>query len=225
MNLAWLHLRRRWRSREAEQPAVRALLMQALPSARAPLGTVRLLALDIETTGLNPAHDRVLSAGWLPVEHGAIQLAGACEQQLRPQREIGASATIHGLRDVDLAQGGDEPTLLDAMLPALTGRVLLAHGAAIEMGFLDRMLRRAYGLPLLVPRVCTLTLEAQLRSGLGEPAREGELTLAACRRRYGLPDAREHDALADALACAELFLAQVETMGGMDRLRLSAVLV
>ena len=35
-----------------------------------------------------------------------------------------------------------------------------------------------------------------------------ELRLWRARRRYGLPRYRAHDALIDALACAELYLAQ-----------------
>jgi DNA polymerase-3 subunit epsilon len=49
-------------------------------------------------------------------------------------------------------------------------------------------------------------------------ARHGEvppdaLRLWRARERHGLPPAKAHDALGDALACAELYLAQVAELG------------
>ncbi|MEZ0472536.1 exonuclease domain-containing protein [Luteimonas salinilitoris] len=219
-------LRRRWwRERVAPDSPLHALLSVALPHARTRLSDVDLLALDFETTGLRPAHDTVVSAGWLRLHGGVLRLAGAGETWLRPEGDagVGDSATIHGLRDVDLGEGGDERALLDLLLPALTGRVLLAHGSGIESGFLDAILRRRHGVPFLSPRVCTLALEARLCEVRGERPGPGGLTLAACRARRGLPAYREHDALSDALACAELFLAQVAEFGGFDDVRLGDV--
>ena len=37
----------------------------------------RLLALDVETTGLVPGRDRVVSVGWVPVDGDRLDLAGA----------------------------------------------------------------------------------------------------------------------------------------------------
>ena len=41
----------------------------------------------------------------------------------------------------------------------------------------------------------------------------GALRLWTARERYGLPAGRPHDALGDALACAELYLGQVAELG------------
>ena len=48
-------------------------------------------------------------------------------------------------------------------------------------------------------------------------ARDG-YRLAAARRRYNLPDYQQHDALSDALAAGELFLAQLTRMTPAPRL-------
>jgi DNA polymerase-3 subunit epsilon len=214
--------RRRWAGRVPEP--LGSLYRANLPGRRQRLQLVALLAVDLETTGLDPAGDRMVSAGWCPLDAGAIALGRGGQVRLAGARDVGASALIHGLRDVDLDGGSSEAGLLDALLPALAGRVLVAHGASIERGFLAAALRRTFAAPLLLPTVCTLGLEARLRARLGEPVAGGGLTLAACRARHGLPPAREHDALADAVACAELFLAQVQLLGGFPAVRLGAVL-
>jgi DNA polymerase-3 subunit epsilon len=48
-----------------------------------------------------------------------------------------------------------------------------------------------------------------------------DLSLDACRRRRGLPGHTHHSAAADALACAELLLAQLAQFGDDGHVRLA----
>ncbi|WP_298889506.1 exonuclease domain-containing protein [uncultured Serinicoccus sp.] len=183
-----------------------------------PLAEVQLLALDLETTGLDPRRHEVLSVGHVPVVQGRIVLAQARHELVRPQGPVGESAVHHGLTDDRLAHGPDLALVLPGVLEALrTGggegvrpvrRVLLAHFAQIETAFLSAACRRLYGTEVPLQVVDTLTLaQRMLRVPTPELA-SGRLRLDACRRHYRLPRYRAHSALTDALACAELFLAQ-----------------
>ena len=93
----------------------------------------------------------------------------------------------------------------EALLAALAGRVLLAHYAPIETDFLPG---RASGwgerLPACVV-VDTLELE-QRASGAagGARAQPGSSVAVAARERRGCRSTAAHEALVDALACAEL---------------------
>ena len=53
--------------------------------------------------------------------------------------------------------------------------------------------------------------------------KEGCLRLGASRQRYGLPVYSAHNALVDAVACAELFLAQLASMGNVKKSDLIAL--
>ena len=57
-----------------------------------------------------------------------------------------------------------------------------------------------------------------------QPYRPGELRLSGLRERYQLPRYRAHNALSDALATAELFLAITADMAADDRVRLKELL-
>jgi DNA polymerase-3 subunit epsilon len=169
---------------------------------------LRLLAIDLETTGLDPASDSVLAIGFVPVEDGEIVLRGARRIVVAGTVEVGDSATIHGLTDDDIAAGVPLPDALDETLAALDGRALLAHHAPIETTFLARACRqtgRTWPGPDVVD---TMVAEARHHERWGHQVPPGALRLWAARERFGLPAYKAHDALMDAIGCAELHLAQ-----------------
>lgn len=180
------------------------------PPAATPASELGLLAIDAETTGLNPASDVMLSLGYLRVDGDSILLAGATHRLVDAGVAVGQSAVFHGITDDALASGDDLGDVMAGVLSALAGRVLLAHFVYIERTFLSRMCQRLYGAPLVVPAVCTLQLHDSLvNAGFDDEARADQLRLWNARSRYGLPAYPAHDALIDALACAELYQAQV----------------
>ena len=196
------------------QGALRDYLAQPFPPSGTDHTSLRLLAVDLETTGLDPDHDRIVSIGFVPVDGTSIVLSGAGQLVVRGTTSVGQSATVHGLTDDRVAAGLDLPAALDVLLGALSGRVLLAHHAAIEQGFLDVACRRVHGQHLPSVAVDTMALEHRLlTTGWTQEPAAGSLRLAAARARHGLPRYRAHDALTDALACAELYLAQVAEIG------------
>lgn len=181
-----------------------------------PFSCVDFLVVDAETTGLDPRRDHVLEVGWVPVTRAEVVLDGVRGTAVRlPDGvDVGQSAILHGLTDDELAAA---PRLTDVMLElraALEGRVLVAHHAPIEIGFLDGAFRDGHAArsPLLV--VDTMALQRRLLvSGHGEPP-PGALRLDSARRRFGLPRYAAHRAATDAVATAELLLAQAAELGG-----------
>lgn len=185
-------------------------LAAALPRTRDLLRETELLALDLETTGLDVATDHVLAIGWVPVRRGEVALGEAREVLVRPPEgaEVGGSATLHGLTDDVVATAAPLAEVLPQVLDALHGRVLVAHHAAFELRFLARMVREVHGCGLPLFAVDTLALQRRLVvDGHGAIA-EGSLRLDAARRRFNLPRYTAHSAVTDAVAAAELLLAQ-----------------
>jgi DNA polymerase-3 subunit epsilon len=176
---------------------------------------VDFLVVDLETTGLNPRRDHVLAVGWVPVTGGEVVLAGAHEVVVRPSSgdPVGDSATVHGLTDDAVARAPTLTDVLPELLAALHGRVLVAHHVPIEVGFLDRATRAAYDAPFSVTVVDTLALQQRLVGGLHSQGPPASLRLDPARRHFGLPRYRAHRALTDAVATAELLLAQVAELG------------
>ena len=210
--------------RACNLPLQQRLLEQPLPERGTRIADLEMVALDFETTGLDAQRDQVIAAGWVLIRGDRILMASAREIRVRHDDEqgVGQSATIHGILDSDLDDAEDAAALVEQLLPELAGRPVVAHAAAIERGFLATLLRRMGGVPLPNPFIDTMALERRLLDAAGSGVRElhGDLTLDACRARRGLPDHQRHSAGADAVAAAELLLAQIAQLGGAERVKL-----
>lgn len=205
------HRRRESVLAAAPDGPLRDYLSVPFPDPGTPLDRLPLLAADVETTGLDPERDRVVAVGWVPVDGSSIDLSGARRRVVATRKEVGESATVHGLTDDAVAAGEIPIRVLEELLGVLAGRVLLAHHASIEVGFLDAACRRVYGAPFVGASVDTLALQRRVlatATAVDPELQPGVLRLWAARERYGLPRYRAHEPLTDALACAELYLAQ-----------------
>ncbi|MCE1178218.1 MAG: DNA polymerase III subunit epsilon [Micrococcales bacterium] len=204
--------RKRYAMRLPDGP-LRSFLTTPPPDPATPVDELPLLAVDFETTGLRPGQDRLLSIGFVPLEGRSIVLGGARQLLIRVDGAVGQSATVHGLTDDRLAEGEQLVDAVDELLTALRGRVLLAHYSDIEEGFLSAACERLHGAPAPACAVDTLQLQRRVLGHGWDELKGSQLRLWNARARYGLPRYRAHEALTDALACAELYLAQAEELG------------
>ncbi|WP_210546203.1 3'-5' exonuclease [Rhodoferax sp. PAMC 29310] len=178
-----------------------------------------LMALDVETTGLAPARDGMVSIGLVPMSLTCIRASASRHWLLKPREPLGAeSITIHGITHTQVQTAPDLNEVLGDVLQAMAGHVLVVHCRDIERQFLSAALQRRLGERIEFPVIDTMELEARLyrsqRRGLmdwvlGRQPPQVSIRLADSRRRYGLPRYRPHHALTDALASAELLQAQV----------------
>ncbi|GIU95272.1 MAG: DNA polymerase III subunit epsilon [Gaiellaceae bacterium] len=167
---------------------------------------VRFAVLDFEATGLDLERDHVLSFGVVPVERGRVRLADAVYRVVRPPITVpAASIRVHGIRPSELERAPRLEDVLDELVEALRDRVLVAHAAGVELGFLRRI-RRQYGRPRVRRAIDVLDLADELaRRKPTSPAPPSE-RLAVLAAAHGVPVARTHHAFSDALTTAQLFL-------------------
>ena len=182
--------------------------------------------VDLETTGLDPAYDEIISFAAVTVADGRIRLDDARYELVRPnQMPDWDTIRIHGLREADLEGARPLDEVLDALIEALAGRVLVAHVAAVERGFLGAALSTV-GEKLRNPIVDTAALDQELRRLRGQPAASGDpVGLSEMARALGLPVHRPHEADGDALTTAQAFIAlathldefELQTVGSLRR--------
>ena len=133
-----------------------------LPDLQAAVGEVPLLAIDLETDGLDSSHDMILEAGSVALDRGSIHGGTSRRIRVRAARPLNAEAVvIHSITDDQAADALPTEEALALVLEQCTGRVLVAHFAEIEAGFLDAACRKQYGAPFVAPFICTMQLEAR----------------------------------------------------------------
>jgi len=162
-----------------------------------------LVALDFETTGLDPARDEIVSFGTVPVRGGRIQMSSSDYRLTRPDVPPSpVSVTIHGLRTQDLAAA---PALAEtrlALANALRGRFLLTWFAPVENGFLRAIFggtRRTWERRNIDVRLLAI-------GAADDPEDTARWSLSTAARVHGVPVVDAHHALDDALVTAQLFL-------------------
>ncbi len=201
--------RRRWQLRQAQPGPLRDYLARPLPDRRRDYRETEFLAIDLETTGLNVKRDLILSVGYVALHGKRIDLGSARHRVIRIDRSIPeASAVIHQITDDESARGLELRDVLAELLETLGGKAMIAHHAVIECGFIGNACRRLWGGGLPVSVVDTQVLARRTFERRQIPFKGSDLRLHALGDRYNLPRYGAHNALSDALAAAELFLAQ-----------------
>ena len=202
-------VRRRWRLRKTPAGPLHDYLAIPFPKRSRDYRQVDYLAVDLETTGLDAKKDHILSVGYVVVHGNRIDLGSARHRLVRTARAIPEeSAVIHQITDDQAARGDALQAVLADLLADLAGKVMIAHHAAVERGFLSNACKRVFGAGLLVPIIDTQAVARRTFERRHVSFKGSDLRLHALGDRFNLPRYGAHNALSDALAAAELFLAQ-----------------
>lgn len=209
----------RWRfHNKAVATPLQALYKQPYIDSSQLFFATRFLVVDCEMSGLDANKSQLLSLGWVIIERGRIVNSSAKHLLIHADRGAGESIKIHGLLDSNLAGANSVATVLMLLMKQIPGAVLVFHHASLDMRFLQKATIENFRCPLLFSYVDTMAIEKQRIHLQGKSM---SLRLVQCRERYGLPAGSQHDALADAQATAELFLAQASYLGKPESLSLS----
>lgn len=161
--------------------------------------------MDFETTGLNPQVDSIISVGLVPIDHSSADVGASYYTLVRPESPLSpASIEVHGLRPADLLEAPGCDAVAQALADAVGDRLLVAHAAWVETGFL-RALQEHTGIAL--PRPVVDTAGLCRRAGVAAATASHEPSLELAARRLGLPVYSPHHALGDALTTAVVFMA------------------
>ena len=206
---------RRYLLRQVSAEKFRQYLQVPLPCRGQSLYDTEFVALDFETSGLDAKKDRLLSAGYVVIRNGRIVLKDKGYWLVNPGRAMSAqSVVIHGITDDHALSGESFVKVMEELLLVLAGRVIIVHHAALEKNFINQACRKLYGHNLPMRMIDTMRLAEKSMKHTQQPMTPTSLRLFNLRVQYGLPRYRAHNALEDAIATAELFLAMASRHSG-----------
>ena len=206
---------------EARHPALQKYYQAGVVSAQTAIDSVQMLAMDVETTGLDAQAHSIVSIGLLPCTLQRIRCRHAQYWVVKPSSELsGKSVTFHHITHAEISGAPAFGEIVETLLDAMAGKVMVVHYRNIERGFLNQAFLNHLGEGLQFPVIDTMQLEARIhRQKQGWWKRllrrpQQSIRLADSRARYNLPTYHAHHALTDALATAELLQAQIATHHG-----------
>lgn len=175
-----------------------------------PVGNARFVVFDLETGGLDPWRDDILSFGALRMRGGRIDLGNAFETLVRPasDRHSRESVRIHQLTPAELSGQPPIAKALPAFLEYSGDAVLAGWHVELDLAFLRAWAKRL-GLP--PPRnrgLDVLGLYLAIRGGRGSQLLEElplkDATLYSVARALGVSPKGAHHALGDAFLTAQV---------------------
>ncbi|MDX1657534.1 MAG: DEDD exonuclease domain-containing protein [Nitriliruptorales bacterium] len=174
-----------------------------------PLIDVTFVVVDLETTGLRAASDRITEIGAVKVQRGEV--LGELQTLVHPGRPIPPKITaVTGITDHMVSGAPPVGSVLPMFLEFLGDAVLVAHNARFDTSFLSAALER-HGYPRLR---CQVIDTARLaRRVLKDEVRN--VRLATLARHLKARTAPEHRALVDARATVDVLHGLLERAGSL----------
>jgi DNA polymerase-3 subunit epsilon len=149
-----------------------------------------LAVVDLETTGSQPAWDRITEIGVIEVD--GFEVSSEWSTLVNPGAAIPAAIqALTGITGEMVARAPSFAELAGDLYERLAGRVFVAHNARFDYGFLRREFERA-GLKFHAKTVCTVRLSRRLYGG------HASHSLDSLIARHGLACPARHRALPDA---------------------------
>ena len=157
-----------------------------------------LVALDLETTGLNSASDRIIDVG--AVKFRGDEQIGVFHSLVNPRVRLPEFiVSLTGITQSDVDGAPDWNAVRDDLREFIGGARLVGHNVEFDVGFL-----RSHGI-----RVEQLSYDTEQMARVALP-QGPEFGLGRLAQRFGVLHDDPHRALSDALASRDLFLIFLE---------------
>ena len=192
-------LRRRWLARWHRGSEWQGLL-QPPPDGEG-------VSLALETTGLEPGRDHILSLAAVPVRGSRVLLSERFERRIRPDRAFGIESVRHHMITPGEAAGGIQVTrAVSEFLHWLGSRTVLGYHISFDLEMLAPHVKAITGFHLPNARVELADAFAShvARSRPNDPH---NLAFTHIARTLGVPVLGRHTALGDATTVGLCWLA------------------
>lgn len=196
--------------------------MEALSTS---FDSIRFVALDSETTGLDPRKDRLITIGAVGVVGGEILLDDVFDALIEVQFNS-AAVTVHGITREESRDGVTEPEALGRFLEYLGDGVIVGHHIGHDVATLNAGYERHWGFSLKNRSLDTMDLTLNLERDGAFAGRDSisDFSLDGLCGMFGVIPHDRHTAAGDAFLTAQVFLRLLRLASRYGRTSLASLM-
>ena len=166
------------------------------------------IVFDIETTGLSPVNCKIIEIGAVRIKNGEV--LERYNTFVNPECPIPEEiVALTSITDDMVADARTIDTVLPEFLEFVGGRLLIAHNADFDTGFI-RAAAKSLDIPFDVPYLDTVALSRYLNTELKSHKLDG------LAKHYGLGDFNHHRACDDAEMLSYIFFKMTKQLEELD---------
>lgn len=175
-----------------------------------PIRETLFAIVDLETTGFNPAKDRIVQMAAVVMD-GTGNVVDSFDTVVKPespsQYEHGAEH-VHGISREMVENGMPLTEALARMWTITDGKVFTAHNARFDVSFLEAESERVG-----MQRQVTRYLDTLALARSADKEKQRKHSLEALCEHYGVQRERAHEAMSDAKATARILMELISELG------------
>lgn len=168
--------------------------------------------IDLETTGLSPKKDEILSIAIVPMTGWRIHIGDSFYSLIKPEKFNHRSIEYHGICPGDVNNAPSFEKIGRKIHEMLNGKIIVGYATAFDIEFLKRFFRKKLKIKLSLERHADISeIEAWIirKKGIAISYR---LDFDAILKTYGIEPSSRHNALSDAYFTARIFQKQLKKL-------------
>ncbi len=179
-------------------------LFENKPNLSIPISQSSFVVIDVESTGLSPKKDLILSIGAVKVRNLEICVRETFEVYLLQENYKPENVSIHGILKNSKKEKIKETKAMRLFIEFIQDSILVGHSIAFDIAIINETFKRILGDTIKNRRLDTIDLYKRMKGGdfrLGD-----SVSLDKLCDEFNIPKSDRHNAAGDALITAILFL-------------------
>jgi len=171
---------------------------------------INFTVLDVESNGLNPKKDKILSIGAVKIINGQIDISTSFEIFIDQKEYNSETAPIHGILKNGKQKKVSELEAIKKLLDFVKADIIVGHSIQFDISIINETIKRHTNNKLLNKSLDTINLYKRFMGGDFKPGKSTSLDNLS--EEFNIPKSDRHNAAGDSFITAILFIKLVSKL-------------
>lgn len=169
-----------------------------------PISKAKFVVLDVESNGLDPQKDKILSIGAVTIFDNQINISNSLELFIEQSEFSSEAVLIHGILKNGNLEKISEEEAMKTLVKFIGNKIIVGHSIIFDISIINKTLKKYVDDKLQNKYLDTVNLYKRLKGG---DYKDGSPTsLDVLSEQFKIPKSDRHNAAGDAMITAILFL-------------------